>query len=171
MIRPAVETDSEAIAEVHVTSRRAAYAGIVPQQALDILTPQQMLDRWLHLLATEPGFAATARRWVAELNSSIVGFTSIGPARTTDPPSPIELFAIHLLPEAQGRGLGRALIEAATTHLRSINQSAVHLWVLQDNTRARAFYEHIGWTSDGATRAYPLSGGDVLEARYLFRLT
>jgi len=43
--------------------------------------------------------------------------------------------------------------------------------VLQENTRARAFYEHMGWTSDGATRIYPLSGGDVLEARYLFRLT
>jgi GNAT superfamily N-acetyltransferase len=44
-------------------------------------------------------------------------------------------------PELWGRGLARAAVARATGVRR--------LWVLRENTRARGFYEHLGWTPTG----------------------
>jgi ribosomal protein S18 acetylase RimI-like enzyme len=53
---------------------------------------------------------------------------------------------IDLLPEAQGRGYGRALMEAFLTALGRGGVSSVHLSMSRTNTRARAFYDRLGFT-------------------------
>ena len=53
---------------------------------------------------------------------------------------------IDLLPQAQGRGLGRALMEALWTALRAAGVPGVHLGVGAGNPRAHAFYTHLGFT-------------------------
>jgi ribosomal protein S18 acetylase RimI-like enzyme len=61
---------------------------------------------------------------------------------------------IDLLPEAQGQGLGRALIEWLLTGLADRGTRGVHLGVDPRNTSAVAFYERLGftrWESDPAT--------------------
>ncbi len=40
------------------------------------------------------------------------------------------------------------------------------LWVLADNIRARAFYEHLGWLADGGRKMYEMAGGRYPEVRY-----
>jgi RimJ/RimL family protein N-acetyltransferase len=40
------------------------------------------------------------------------------------------------------------------------------LWVLEDNSRARRFYERGGWRPDGTTRVEKLSGEPVPQLRY-----
>lgn len=52
---------------------------------------------------------------------------------------------IDLLPECQGQGLGRKLIETFNTRLREIKVSAVQLQVGKKNTGAILFYERIGF--------------------------
>ncbi len=52
---------------------------------------------------------------------------------------------IDILPEHQGAGHGRALIEAFVTALAERGVPGVHLGVSTVNTRARAFYEHVGF--------------------------
>lgn len=52
---------------------------------------------------------------------------------------------INLLPRVQGRGLGRALIERLCGQLRERGVAGVHLGVSGTNTRAIAFYEHLGF--------------------------
>jgi ribosomal protein S18 acetylase RimI-like enzyme len=52
---------------------------------------------------------------------------------------------INLLPRAQRRGLGRALIERLIGQLRDRGVAGVHLGVSGTNTRAIAFYEHLGF--------------------------
>ncbi|GGO85638.1 GNAT family N-acetyltransferase [Wenjunlia tyrosinilytica] len=52
---------------------------------------------------------------------------------------------INLLPRAQGRGGGRALIETQCEALRERGCEGVHLGVRRSNTRARAFYAHVGF--------------------------
>ncbi|NYD66963.1 GNAT family N-acetyltransferase [Agromyces atrinae] len=52
---------------------------------------------------------------------------------------------IDLLPEAQGHGLGRRLIDLERAALRGRGVSAVHLGLDPANTRARTFYEHLGF--------------------------
>lgn len=57
---------------------------------------------------------------------------------------------INLLPSAQGRGLGRTMLEAFFTLLEERGVAGVHLGVDPRNVAAKAFYERIGFTSIGA---------------------
>jgi ribosomal protein S18 acetylase RimI-like enzyme len=51
---------------------------------------------------------------------------------------------IDLLPVAQGRGVGRHLMERVFDQLREAGSSGVHLGVDRRNLRAIGFYEHLG---------------------------
>ena len=44
------------------------------------------------------------------------------------------------------------------------------LWVLDDNPRARRFYELAGWAADGTAREIELFGFHLPEVRYTKRL-
>jgi ribosomal protein S18 acetylase RimI-like enzyme len=65
----------------------------------------------------------------------------------------VEPFSAHLhidlLPQAQGRGLGRALMEQLLARLRVAGATGVHLGVDPRNTPAVRFYEHLGFTRWG----------------------
>lgn len=52
---------------------------------------------------------------------------------------------IDLLPEAQGAGWGRALMEALQDLLRAAGSPGVHLGVSARNRRALGFYAHLGY--------------------------
>lgn len=52
---------------------------------------------------------------------------------------------IDILPEAQGQGLGRKLIDTFTGRLKSLNVAGVHLEVGKNNINALAFYERVGF--------------------------
>lgn len=61
---------------------------------------------------------------------------------------------VDLLPEAQGHGWGRALMEALQERLRAAGSRGVHLGVSARNERALGFYAHLGYeelSSDGIT--------------------
>lgn len=53
---------------------------------------------------------------------------------------------IDVLPRAQGRGLGRRLLEALLARLRSDGSPGVHLGVDARNRHAAGFYTHLGFT-------------------------
>jgi ribosomal protein S18 acetylase RimI-like enzyme len=53
---------------------------------------------------------------------------------------------IDLLPPLQGGGWGRRLMERLFTQLRDGGSHGVHLGTSPSNTRAIAFYEHLGFT-------------------------
>lgn len=53
---------------------------------------------------------------------------------------------IDLLPETQGQGLGRALIETLFAELRRRGVRGLHLGMDPKNTGAAAFYERLGMT-------------------------
>jgi len=53
---------------------------------------------------------------------------------------------IDLLPEWQGKGLGRGLMEAFLGGLRRAGVRTVHLGMAPSNTKARAFYDRLGFT-------------------------
>ncbi len=53
---------------------------------------------------------------------------------------------IDLLPEWQGRGLGRALMNAFLAGVRAAGAGRVHLGMAPANVKARAFYDRLGFT-------------------------
>ena len=55
-----------------------------------------------------------------------------------------------MLPDWQGRGVGRALLERLTSGLRALGFRSAILWTLRDRQLTRRFYEANGWIFDGA---------------------
>jgi GNAT superfamily N-acetyltransferase len=156
-IRPGRPEDAEAVAGVHVETWRAAYVNVFPQEQLRNLSIERRAEQWR---STPP--------LVAEVDGKIVGFVSVGPSRDADGDG--ELYAIYVRPEHWGTGVGRALIAAGEERLRELGHHEAVLWVLEDNPRARRFYEAAGWTADGTTRPIEIFGGEVPEVRYRKRL-
>ena len=51
--------------------------------------------------------------------------------------------------------MGRALHDTVLGRLRADGWERCHLWVLEDNGRARRFYERLGWIENGTSRVVP----------------
>ncbi len=161
-IRLATAIDARAIAEVHVASWRTTYAGLLPDEVLANLSVERRETYWRGelTLPDSPHFV-----YVAESGSGqIVGFASGGPERDGRPPYTGELYAIYLLAEHQGKGIGRALTRAVAEHLRSPGMTAMLVWVLKGNPAAR-FYEALGGQYV-AEKPLTIGGTDYIEIAY-----
>jgi ribosomal protein S18 acetylase RimI-like enzyme len=157
VVRPARPDDAEAIARVHVATWRAAYAHAVPAETLAGVDVGERTELWKRFL---PGPNAI---FVGEIDGEVRGFVSVG--ESGDDPGVGELFAIYVLPEAWGSGLGTGLIERGEEELRARGFAAAVLNVLADNPRARRFYERQGWVR-GETFHGSFLGHEVELARY-----
>lgn len=82
----------------------------------------------------------------------IVGFVACGPSRDEEGEQR-ELFAIYVLPEAWGTAAASGLMQAAVDAMRGRGAPNALLWVLDDNPRARRFYEREGWYADGSAES------------------
>jgi GNAT superfamily N-acetyltransferase len=157
MIRNGTPADAEAVAGVHVRTWQAAYADVFPAERLSELSVERRAGQW----RDRPPL-------VAERDGVVVGFVSVGASRDDDGCG--ELFAIYVDPDHWGTGVGRELVEAGEERLRELGHTEAILWVLDDNPRARRFYERAGWYHDGATRPIEIFGIEVPEVRYRRKL-
>jgi ribosomal protein S18 acetylase RimI-like enzyme len=151
LIRAATVADAPAIGEVHVRSWQAAYAGLIPADFLAGLSASSRAESWARLIGDG------GQVLVAEEDGVVAGFAASGDGR---------LYALYLLPEYWGRGLGRELHDRAVEELSG--DSAV-LWVLATNERAKAFYVRQGWVADGASQTETVDDGRVTLEELRFR--
>jgi ribosomal protein S18 acetylase RimI-like enzyme len=162
-IREADLADAAAIAEVHVASWRWAYRGHLPDDTLDALDPVALEQRWRSTMSNP-----SASVLVAIDQGAVVGFASVGPADDDDAaPNTAHVFAIYLVPEAAGRGIGRALLGRAEELMRTTGFTQASLWVLETNARARAFYERAGWAWDGTRSSHEVQCSNLPIVRYV----
>lgn len=167
MVRRAQPADAAAVARVHVASWQTTYAGLLPDSYLAGLRVDDYTARWARVLEDPSGRNVVL---VAEEHGQVVGYASCGPERDGDPRYAGELYAIYLLREAQRGGRGRELVRAAAEALSARGITSMVVWVLRDNTGARAFYERLG---GGYLREREMSLGwdttlTVTEAGYLW---
>ncbi|MFB3737625.1 MAG: N-acetyltransferase family protein [Candidatus Velamenicoccus archaeovorus] len=150
-IREAVPADAEALGRIHVAAWQAAYRGQLTDDYLDGLSVADRTERWRGTLRAQRD---TWRVWVLQQDGPAVGFAVTGPSEDADADDRTgEVYAIYLLPDRLGTGLGRALFAHAVEDLRQRGFRAATLWVLESNQRARRFYERAGWSIDGTTAA------------------
>ncbi|WP_158891056.1 GNAT family N-acetyltransferase [Amycolatopsis anabasis] len=166
VVRTASVTDAAAIAEIHVLSWQAAYAGHLPGEFLAGLSVDDRRERWAGRLVTGPRPGGV---FVVTLEDEVTGFVAVGPSRDTDAvPGTAELHAIYLHPHHWHRGQGRLLHDHALAELADQGFHRVTLWVLRTNALARQFYERAGWSPDGATKTDTIGDRDLplAEVRY-----
>ncbi len=123
VLRPAVaETDTAAVARVHLASRAAAVTdGAMPPS----VHGDDEASGWV------AGWIDAADVWVAEVDHVVVAYL-----RLTDD----WLDDLYVVPEHAGLGIGTALLEIA----KVLRPAGFGLWVFEVNMPARAFYARHG---------------------------
>ena len=158
-IKP-METDDEikGKAYVHWKSWQEAYAGIVDQNYLDSLTLEKC--------------EAVACRWrenilVAKDGEKVVGFAGYGLYRGEEDElkGAGEVFAIYVLSDYYGKGIGYRLMCEAVRRLEGCPKIVVR--VLRDNARAIGFYKRFGFDFDGFKEILTL-GTPVTAVRMVY---
>ena len=140
-IREARRGDAGLVAEVHVATWRAAYAGMLPNHVLLGLSTEAERRYWRRAIAAP---ASECSVHVAEAeDGEILGYGSAGPARPSGLPFAGEIYTLYVMPDHQGRGLGRRLLLAMFDQLRRQGRDSAMLWVLAANP-ARFFYRAMG---------------------------
>ncbi|MFE9450175.1 GNAT family N-acetyltransferase [Streptomyces sp. NPDC006739] len=161
-IRPAWTDDASAVAGVYVNSWRAAFAGLVPQRYLDAMDPVREESAWKTRIA-ETRWPASGVL-VAETEAGITGFTGFGPSQVD--PAIAEIGTFYAIPEVWGTGVGKQLMLDTLATLGQADYAHATLWVLEDNERARNFYEAAGWRADGAAVEDTTGGASLNKLRY-----
>ena len=158
-IRRARLEDATAIAGVHVRTWQSAYEHVFGAERLagiDTAGREGTARRF----ATDADYDA----FVAADDGRIIGFVACGSAEEEAEPRR-ELFAIYVLPEAWGSTAASGLMHAALDAMRGRGAAEAILWVLDDNPRARRFYEREGFSVVGRGVS-PHSGLPTLEMRW-----
>ena len=146
-IRAATDADVLQMAKVHITSWRETYPGLLPDSMLARLSIAEEAIRWQRMLDRPPGRSEAA--FVAELEGVVVGYGTCGGQRT-----PLlkergftgEIGELYVLGCAHRQGVGSGLMKAMAGMLMERGHRAMSLWVLEENRRARRFYDGLGGT-------------------------
>ena len=143
-ISPAGPGDAGDLARVHVQSWRETYPDLLPQAYLDAMSIPRHARLWRRrLMSTHEVTLA------AEGVDGLVGYCSGGPSRAPGD-DVAEITTLYVLREAQDAGLGRRLLTDTARVLAARGAVSLIIWVLRDNTHARAFYEHLGGKLEAA---------------------
>jgi len=138
-VRRAVVDDADAIERVRTDTWRDAYRGLMPDSLLDTLG-YDATRRRAQISALPPHQFAL----VAEEAGEVIGFCLGGRSRTPEDQFGGEVYAIYVLPDHHGRGIGRSLLQAAAKELADCGFRSMIIWVLRENAPSRRFYERMG---------------------------
>jgi GNAT superfamily N-acetyltransferase len=131
IIRPVVTADIGAMFHIRTSVRENAMsypaliaAGITPGRVADLL-------------------AGTGAGWIARADTEDAGF-ALADAQAG------MIFALFVLPQHEGKGIGRALLRPAEDWLAAQGWREIWLETGGDPAlRAAGFYRHMGWQEDG----------------------
>ena len=151
--------DRLAISTIYEQSWKYAYKDIIPQSYLDSI-PE---GRWAANLDKEG------------LNTVVIiedgrfnGTSSYCKSRFSDFPDFGEIVSIYLLPQYMGKGYGKLLLDAVIKELVLLGFDDIFLWVLEENHRAKKFYEKAGFTASGHYLDDNIGGKDLREMQYCY---
>ncbi|MCY8816339.1 GNAT family N-acetyltransferase [Bacillus atrophaeus] len=137
-IRKAVLSDAKGIAKVHVDCWKTTYKNIVSDQYLNNLTYESREQLWKNNIPNGGVYVAENKE------GEIVGFSSGGIERSGNYNGfEGELYAIYILKEYQGNGIGKALVKPIIDEIKEIGLNSMLVLVLKDNI-SRLFYESFG---------------------------
>jgi len=157
VIRAATQDDAEGITDVQVASWRAGYAHVFPESVLyadDFDSSRRAFWRNWRFGAGHRVAVATERTDSGE--ERVIGFCSYGPERERARgfTGRGEIWAFYTHPDRWGSGAASQLMDHVEERLQAEGFVTSVLWVLDDNPRARRFYERQGWAPTGIAASF-----------------
>jgi ribosomal protein S18 acetylase RimI-like enzyme len=160
--RKAEPTDAEAVALLHVHSWRESYRGEFSDQFLDQEQPRERLRVWSERLANPPGNQLVQ---LALDEAGLAGFVCV--YGDHDPRWGALVDNLHVATASKRGGIGSSLMRQAGAWLGERGAGlGIYLWVLESNSPARRFYEHLGARGAGVTHMETHGGAMVRSCRY-----
>jgi putative acetyltransferase len=141
VLRPATADDLDTLLAVQREASLAALAHIFPP-AEHPYPSDAVRDGWAAALASRDSETAVAE----DDGGRVLGVVQVAPGW---------LHGLYVVPAAWGTGVADRLHDHAVRRLAERGHAVARLWVLEDNRRARRFYERRGWRPDDTTRVVP----------------
>ena len=138
-IRQATIADAEGISKVQIGTWREAYRGIVADSILDSMDPEETAEMYRQRISSPMPY-----RKVAFIGNQIVGFSFFGWKSDITFKNDWFLYALYVLPEYQGLGIGRSLLMSAKETGIENSANRMVFGVLVGNDRSREFYDRSG---------------------------
>ena len=122
--------------DTHTKSLRESYEGFLPQEWLDeTIANHSNFDKWLN--------DERAELWLCYESGSPIGLVVFGQLRDADGvESDGEIWSIYFRQSAKGQGHAKTALEFAECKLKEKGYSKIYIWCLEENKRARNFYEN-----------------------------
>ncbi|MFL0498296.1 N-acetyltransferase family protein [Priestia megaterium] len=139
-IRKANIDDIKVISKIYVDTWKTTYNGLVPDNFLNELSYEEAENKWMKFLSDSlhKTFIYIASNDAEE----IIGFAAA--QISNDKEFKGELYALYLLPAAQGLGTGRSLISTVAGRFMDEGVSSMMVWVMKNNKSGRGFYKRLG---------------------------
>lgn len=153
--------DRNLISKIYEDSWRFSYKGIIPQDFLDKI-PKGNWNKNFDI--------ADWKTVIFILDGNYIGTSSFSKSRLEKYNESAEVISIYFLPEYIGLGYGKRLLDYVVKELKEMGYTEVFLWVLEENYRARNFYEKYGFKEDGDFVEAKIAGKKLKEVRYVLKL-
>lgn len=154
-VRAATAEDSAAIQAVAIAAWRSTYAGLIAAESI---------ERFIASAYTTERVATRIERHVVLVAGASVGIVEAF-AETVSQDDHVQVVAIYVRPEVQGRGLGSALLQRVVEVHEGEDLAAD---VLVGNGLAEPFYAARGF-QPGELLTDEIAGEEILERRWWLR--
>jgi ribosomal protein S18 acetylase RimI-like enzyme len=163
-LRVAGVDDAGRVAELHADSWRRTYRGAYPDDFLDGDVLENRRRVWRSRLEQADLASETV---VAIDDDRMVGFVHTILDESVQWGSLVD--NLHVATDVHRHGIGRQLMARAATYVVSNGRSAgLYLRVLEQNTRAQAFYAALGGENVGRETSRSPAGNDVVAFCYVW---
>lgn len=175
-IRLARMEDVSTISYIHARTWKQAYKGYISQDYLDSIPD----DRWvtsfskaikdrvheIAIINTDGIDSGCITYGKARIGASCMGKNSCGKCCDTCG----EIYSLYVLPEFWSTKQGYQLTNFALNRLHLYGMRQCYLWVLDQNIRAKRFYEKYGFYSLNEQASFVLDKLKLTEEKYFISL-
>ncbi|HEY9775348.1 MAG TPA: GNAT family N-acetyltransferase [Planktothrix sp.] len=165
-IRQATVHDAETIALIQIASFKAACGTTLPASFRSVSLADS-IAAFARRLAENNSFV-----WLVERDDEALGFVWMGESRDMDeePNATAEIFDIHVIPSAVGKGLGSLLLKQALAQATRMHFSECTAWVTMQNHYAKMFYRDRAFVDDLGSVTCPLDSEPLAKMRFRLRI-
>lgn len=145
-VRYATIDDVNMLADIHSKSLQSAFKGIVSDEVLHNSFSYARRRKGFHreLSINNP------ENMIAFIENHPFGLLTFGDSRYTQgEEDTIELWRIYLIPQYWGMGYAKEMLDWGINEIKALGYKRIILWVLEENVRARKFYEKYGFYHEG----------------------